>query len=295
MLKRLLLILVLLPLVQYHSLQAQEESLDSLLEKEAGDRTFDVSATFKSTRVISGHSIERMPAGEMDFRVSHRFDRLNKGFYEFFGMDESSSFFSLEMGLTDWVMVGIGRGTVKKFYNTFAKFSLLRQSEGSGAMPLSLSLMTACGMFTTRLKESDPRDKFSARLSYTYQLLLARKFSENLSLQLAPTLIHRNIVGEVNNNDLFALGIAGRYKLTSWVAVCFEYYPLLTENKETGATFYSPLAIGFDIETGSHVFQIHFTNSISMVEQGFIGETTGDWSKGDIRLGFNISRVFTIY
>lgn len=274
---------------------AQEESLDELLEKEAAKRVEPITATFKSTRIISGHSIERMPAGELDFRVSHRFDRMNKGFYEFFGLDESSTLFSLELGLTDWLMVGIGRATVKKYFNSFAKFSFIRQTTGASVMPVSMSFMLGAGVFTTKLSESDPRDPFEARLAYTYQLIVARKFSDEFSLQFAPTLVHRNLVGQSNCNDVIALGVAGRYKLSSWVAVSFEYYPIMSNIRDIGTEYYNPFGIGFDIETGGHVFQLHFTNSISMVEPGFIGETTGDWFKGDIHLGFNISRVFTLF
>ncbi len=290
-----LLTVILLFAVMASAAPGQDESLDELLDKEAAKRIEPITATFKSTRIISGHSIERMPAGELDFRVSHRFDRLNKGFYEFFGLDESSSLISLELGLTDWLMVGIGRATVKKYFNSFAKFSLLRQTTGASVIPVTVSAVIGAGVFTTELDESDPRNPFESRLAYTYQLLIARKFSDNFSLQFAPTLIHRNIVSQSNSNDVFALGVAGRYKTSSWVAVCFEYFPLMSSIKDIGTEYYSPFGIGFDIETGGHVFQLHFTNSISMVEPGFIGETTGNWLKGDIHIGFNISRVFTLF
>lgn len=295
MMERLLKAILLMFFMVASNALAQEESLDDLLEKETAKRIEPITATFKSTRVISGHSTERMPAGELDFRISHRFDRLNKGFYELFGLDESSTLISLEMGITDWFMVGIGRATVKKYFNSFAKFSILRQTTGETVMPVSISFLAGAGVFTTKLDESDPRNPFESRLAYTYQFLIARKFSDNFSLQFAPTLIHRNLVSQMNNNDIFALGIAGRYKLTNWVALCFEYFPLLSNIQDIGVEYYSPFGIGFDIETGGHVFQLHFTNSISMVEQGFIGETTGNWLKGDIHIGFNISRVFSIY
>jgi hypothetical protein len=236
-----------------------------------------------------------MQAGELDLRISHRFDRLNKGFYDFFGLDESSSLISLELGITDWLMIGIGRATVKKYFNSFAKFSILRQSTGGEAIPFSLSFLTGAGVFTTKLDESDIRNPFKSRLGYSYQLLIARKFNDGFSLQFAPTVIHRNLVTSKNNNDIFALGVAGRYKLTSWVAVCFEYFAVLSKVQDIGVEYHNPFSIGFDIETGGHVFQLHFTNAISMVEQGFIAETTGNWLKGDIRIGFNISRVFSLY
>ncbi len=272
-----------------------QDDLDSLLDKEMEKKTQDVSATFKTTRIISGQSIERMREGELDLRVQHRFDRINKGFYEFFGLDESSSYLGLEYGITDWVMAGIGRATVKKYINGFLKFSILRQTTGAVKIPIAVSFFTAMAGYTLKLDESDPRDDTKARLNYTYQLLLARKFTTSFSLQLTPTLIHRNLVPGQNDNDLGALGIGGRYKLSNWVSVNVEYFYVFNPDKAVGISYYNPLAIGFDIETGGHVFQVLLTNSISMIEPGFIGETTGSWNKGDIHLGFNISRVFTLY
>ncbi|MBE0654155.1 MAG: hypothetical protein IH594_10180, partial [Bacteroidales bacterium] len=132
---------------------------------------------------------------------------------------------------------------------------------------------------------------------YTHQILIARKFNQAFSLQLTPTLVHRNLVEtETDPNDLFALGAGGRIKLTSRISFNAEYYYVFSpDEKLLSSPVYNPLSLGFDIETGGHVFQLIFTNSLAMIEKGFISETTGQWGKGDIHFGFNISRVFTIY
>jgi hypothetical protein len=111
-----------------------------------------------------------------------------------------------------------------------------------------------------------------------------------------PTFVHRNLVPtEIDQNDLFAMGVAGRYKLANRLALNAEYYYVVRPvPQRTALKMYNPLSIGFDIETGGHVFQIVLTNSQGMREGGFIGKTTGSWLKGDIHLGFNISRVFTL-
>lgn len=270
-----------------------QSDLDSLLGP-IDDEIKYATATFKSTRVINGHSIERMPSRQLDFRIAHRFGEMNSGAYNLWGMDEANIHFSLEYGLNDWCMVGVGRGSYQKTYDGFTKFSILRQSSGKKTMPISLSWFSSVAVGTYEFPKNDNKKYYnSSRLSYVHQLLIARKFNENFSLQVMPTYVHRNYVAtELDYNDLVSIGIGGRYKLTKRISLNAEYY-YVYRNKYEPINYYNPLAIGFDIETGGHVFQIMFTNSQAMIEKGFIGETTGQWNKAGIRLGFNISRVFS--
>lgn len=272
------------------------QDIDNLLEEATGNTTEYTYATFKSTRIVSGHSIERMPEGQLDFRISHRFGPVNGGAYEFFGLDQASIRVALEYGITDWVMAGIGRGNYEKSFDGFVKFSILRQSKGERNMPVSLSYLSTAAINTVRWEQTDGPG-FWNRISYVHQVLIARKFNDRLSLEINPTFVHRNMVDtELDPNDLWALGMGGRFKLTKRVSFNAEYYYVLPplQNFQSSKT-YHPLSIGFDIETGGHVFQLHLTNSVGMIEKAFIGETTGSWLKGDIRIGFNISRVFTLY
>ena len=273
---------------------AQDDLMD-LIEKDSTADMNYATAIFKSTRIMNGHSIERMPAGQLDFRIMHRFGKLNTGAYEFFGLDQSSAHFGLEYGILNWLMVGIGRGTYEKTYDAFAKFTVFRQSSGAKVTPLSFSIMSSVA--ATSIKWPDPeRDNlFSSRLSYVTQLLIARKINQSLSLQLTPSFVHRNLVAtELDPNDLFAIGAGGRIKLARRISFNAEYYYLVNPKSYLSQKVYDPLSLGFDIETGGHVFQLIFTNSLAMIEKGFIGETTGSWGKGDIHFGFNISRVFTL-
>jgi len=276
--------------------EVNSQDLESLLD-EATEETVDYTrATFKSTRIMNGHSIERMPEGQLDFRISHRFGRINSGAYEFFGLDQANIHLSLEYGIKDWIMVGIGRGTYDKTLDGFAKFSIIRQSTGKINRPVSLSWFS--GIYANGLRWSDPErnNYFVHRLSYVHQLLVARKFNERFSLQLTPSYLHQNLVqSELDPNDFFALGAGTRFKLTKRTSFNIEYYHVFKPNNMYMSTrIYDPLSIGFDIETGGHVFQIIMTNSLAMRENGFIGNTTGSWLKGDIHLGFNISRVFQL-
>jgi hypothetical protein len=272
----------------------QEDLLD-ILNKDSKPEINFATATFKSTRIMNGHSIEKMPPGQLDFRISHRFGRINSGAYEFFGLDQSNVHFGLEYGIFNWMMIGIGRGTYEKTFDGFAKFTLLRQSSGARFMPVSVSLLSSAALKSVKWADPSRTNYFSSRLSYVGQVLIARKISQVFSVQLSPSYVHRNLVAtELDPNDLFSLGAGGRMKLTKRISLNAEYYYLANPKKYMSQKVYDPLSIGFDIETGGHVFQLIFTNSVAMIEKGFIGETTGSWSKGDIHFGFNISRVFTL-
>jgi len=276
------------------SLAAQDD-LMNLINEGTNPEIILTTSTFKSTHIMNGQSIERMAPKQLDFRISHRFGRINSGAYEFFGLDQANIHLSLEYGINKWLMAGIGRGTYEKTFDGFAKFSILRQSSGARVMPVSLSVFTSAALKT--LKWSDPARPFdfSSRLTYVGQVLIARKFSPSFSAQLTPTYMHRNITSSISEPyDIFALGAGGRMKLTKRISVNAEYYINPDPGLYNGQTVYNPLALGFDIETGGHVFQLIFTNSVAMIEKGFIAETTGSWLKGDIHFGFNISRVFNL-
>lgn len=271
------------------------QDIDALLEEATGSETEYVAATFKSTRIISGHSIERMPLGQLDFRISHRFGEVNSGAYDLWGLDQANIHFGLDYGITDWFMIGIGRGTYEKTYDGLVKISALRQSKGARVMPVSLSILSTIAI--NSLKWDGPGElAFWDRASYTTQLLIARKFNERFSFEFNPTYVHRNMVGtEMDPNDVWAAGVGARFKLSKRISLNAEYYFVVPPfNDYRSNKTYNPLSFGIDIDTGGHIFQIHLTNSLAMIEKGFIGETTGQWAKGGIHLGFNISRVFAL-
>jgi hypothetical protein len=284
---------VILLILLCPGLFAQDDLMD-LLDKNAGPETNYATATFKSTRVMNGHSIEHMPPGQLDVRISHRFGTINAGIYEYFGLDQSNVHFGLDYGIFKWLMIGVGRGTYEKTYDGFAKFTILRQSSGAKVMPVSVSWFSSFAITSLRWADTSRTNYFSSRLSYVHQVLIARKISSSFSIQLAPTLVHRNLVAtEFDPNDVYSIGAGGRMKLTKRISLNAEYYYMINPKSYMSKKVYNPLSVGFDIETGGHVFQFIFTNSVAMIEKGFIGETTGRWLKGDIHFGFNISRVFT--
>jgi hypothetical protein len=286
----LAIIFLLIPYVFF-----AQNDLMNLLEQDSTKEINFSTATFKSTRIMNGHSIERMPPGQLDVRISHRFGRLNSGAYNLWGLDQANIHLSLEYGITRWLMLGAGRGTYQKTFDGFAKFSILRQSSGAKEMPISLSAFSSVALNSLKWSDPERTNYFSSRLAYVAQVLAARKFNQSFSLQLTPSYVHRNLVTtELDPNDIWAIGAGGRVKLSKRISFNAEYYYVANPKKYMSEQIYNPLSIGVDIETGGHVFQILLTNSLAMIEKGFIGETTGSWSKGDIHLGFNISRVFTL-
>jgi len=271
--------------------------LMSKLESEASgtnkDSTYYARATFKTTRLINGHTVENVGKGVLDVKISHRFGHLNSGGYNLFGLDDASMRMGLDYGITNNLMVGIGRSTYQKAYDAFFKLKILRQSTGKTNMPITLSYVPTIVLKTFPKPDPEKTTYFSSKLFFSHQLIIARKFSTNTSLQLMPTFVHRNLAPLVSDpNNLLSIGIGGRQKISKRVSINVEYYYQLPGYKQDSTT--NCLSIGFDIETGGHVFQLHFTNSRGMNEPTFITETTGKWGKGDISFGFNISRVFNI-
>lgn len=301
---KIFLIFGILILMLSGNLQGQD--LDVLLNAETKPTVNYTTATFKATRVINGHSIQQMKKNQLDFRISHRFGTLNEGAYGLWGLDHSNIHFSLEYGVTDWLMLGGGRGSLNKIYDGFAKFRILRQSTGAKTMPVSLSYFSSMEITTEHFpttpiqltdSTSTPRINYtSSRFTYVNQIIIARKFNDKFSFQLTPTWVHMNLVPtELNLNDIFAIGAGARYKVTKRMSVNAEYYYKIEPNaKYIEPRTYNSASIGIDLETGGHVFQIMLSNSIGMREGTFIPKTTDNWLDGGIHLGFNISRVFTL-
>jgi hypothetical protein len=289
------LALLLLPQLS----NAQDEDLLSLLGDE--ETTNYATAAFKANRVVNGHSIENTAKGVLDTKFSHRFNPIRQGLYDMFGLDGASIRIGADYGVTDRFMVGFGRSNYEKTIDGFAKYKILRQSSGAKNMPVTLAYLVDAQIRTLKFTEPDRNNKFTDRLTFTHQLLIGRKINSRLSLQLMPTVLHRNLtLSPDDKNDVYIMGVAGRIKLTKRVALNAEYYYVPDGQIEN--PYVNSLSIGFDIETGGHVFQLHFTNSAYMTYKGFLTETQEDWffennngrMLSGIRFGFNISRVFTI-
>lgn len=288
--KKLLLAIFLISATT--SIYSQDDLLDILDDETPENKIEDVvTSTFKGTRILNGHSIENRKDKELEFIISHRFGRLNTGFKDLFGLDESNVRFSLEYGISDNLTFGIGRSSFEKTFDSFLKYSLLKQRKGENSFPVAISLFGSIAAKTQAEEFPFEERTFTENLSYVGQVLIARKFSQSFSFQLTPTYIHRNTVRDVADpHSIFAMGFGSRVKLSKRVSLNGEYYYAFDESVSINAK--NSLAFGVDIETGGHVFQLIFSNARTMIEKGFIAETTGDFFGGDIHFGFNISRTF---
>lgn len=279
-----------LSLISYQGIAQEEDLLALLGEEEITDYTY---ATFKANRIINLHSVENTAKGVLDIKISHRFGFINGGFSELFGLDQASIRIGGDYGVTDRLMVGFGRSSFEKTYDGFLKYKILKQSSGAKTMPVTASFMASTAIKTIPFRDPDRENYFSSRMYYVFQSLIGRKFNESLSLQISPTVVHRNLVRTSSeSNDVYSLGLGGRIKLNKRTSFNAEYIYVFPNQLAPG--YRNSLSLGFDIETGGHVFQLHFTNSTSMIEKGFITETTGNWLARDIHFGFNVSRVFTV-
>jgi hypothetical protein len=273
------------------SVAAQDDLMKELEGQQSSDTDYAFQ-TFKGTRLINGHTVESKPKSTLEFIFAHRFGPVNGGLYEMFGLDQAYVRYGLDYGITDNLSVSVGRNSVDKTSDGYLKYKVMRQSKGVRNLPVTITALGGAAYQFSPKKSAAP-DGFENidRLAYVGQLLIARKFTPSLSLQIMPTLVHRNAVTQtIEKNDQIALGVGGRIKVTKSVAFTTEYYHRLDvpENNPYNNTF----GIGVDIETGGHVFQLVFTNTRGLTERAFITQTEGDFADGDIHFGFNVTRTF---
>ena len=270
---------------------------DLVIESEK-NKTSYIESTFLYTRIINGQSVENLPRKVLDVRISHRFGPLSSGPYNFFGLDYSpfNVRIGFDYGITDNFMIGGGHSGYQKTYDFFAKLKVLRQKSGESIVPITISIVPTIAINSLKpfQLEVKPDSGISIkRLSYVFQVLIARKFSEDFSLQLMPTLIHHdNISFNHARKNILAIGIAGREKISKRMSVTGEYYYQLPDGQAPAS--HNVLSFGINIGTGGHVFQLLFSNSFGLTEKSFIAETKGEWGNGDELFGFNISRVFQL-
>jgi hypothetical protein len=253
-----------------------------------------VEDIFWAPTVITTASVTNLPSGNINFSIQHEFGIATDGGRTLFGLDDPANIrFGLDFGIVDGLSVGFGRSRFDKLWDFRFKANVVRQSKDN-RIPLEVAVKGDVGINTVE----DPDFNFVDRLNYLSAILLARKFSDRVSLQVMPMWSHFNTVfiendgegGTINEqNDHFAVGIAGRFAFNRRFAVLVEYLPVIG-NRTTGTV--NAFSIGMDIETGGHVFQVFLTSSQWTTEQHTIARNTDDFFKGDFRIGFNINRVF---
>lgn len=278
-----------------------QDDLLKLAQEENKTKKEKVSATFKTTKIINAQTNETVHKRTLDFRVGHRFGNIGKytngksAAHTLYGIDASADIrIAFEYGITDALTVGISRCKLNENYEGLAKMRVLQQTTDN-KIPIALTLF-ANAAITAQQDNAKIYDKTTRRLSYTFQAIIARKFSSRISLAVLPTVIHRNYVFDADDeNDFFSLGGAARIRLTKRTCLVADYFYNFSQYRlDRDDTYFNPLGAGFEIETGGHVFTIMFTNSAGLLENEFLPYTTDSWSEGGFKFSFNISRNFKI-
>lgn len=262
-------------------------------------------ATFNSTRIINMQSTEMIRKGGLQFLISHHFSYIwNKGagsenLGQFFGLNSgvAHTYLSFDYTPKTWLNLGVAMAGSSK-YEAWAKFKLLRQQTGVKNIPVSVALFSLGNINTAK----DPDHSFAGnKMAFMNQLLISRKFSDKISLQLMPAWIHFNIVpyGINNSNEVFSLGLAGKYKATSNLNLTLEYSRQLNmyENlitKNGSILSYQPnlLSAGIEVNTGGHLFQFYVGNTISSSNIDQLARNTSSIKDGNFAFGFTINRSF---
>lgn len=248
-----------------------------------------ITSSFKSLKIINLESTKLASKGDFYFIVSHRFDYFKNGFDDFFGLDNANTRLQFLYGISKDISVHVSRSGFQKTYEGAIKYKLINQKKVGS--PFDVVGFNSIAVNSSLSKEVLSKLAFNDRLSYVSQILVSRKFNDFLSLELAPTYLHENYVSyNSQQNDQFLFGVGGRYKFSKRWSLNFDYAAHL--NRSKGSPNHNPLSIGFDLETGGHIFQMHFTNAQAMHESGYLANTVGDWLNGQIAFGFNLVRVF---
>lgn len=281
--KNLFIIFFLLPVLIW----GQDDLLTEIDTDSIGNQ--EANAVFKGLKIVNFESTKLMYKKQFVFMVSHRFGSVENGFDSFFGLDDAVTRLNFIYGLTDGINISASRSSFQKIYETAIKYRILKQKENG--FPFTIVGYHSLLINTALEKDNLPKLEFKHRVGYTAQILISRKVNTNLSLELAPTFFHDNYVAiNDQDNSQYALGLGGRYKLGKRWSLNMDYGWHL--NRASDSPFKNPLSIGVDLETGGHVFQMHFTNAQAMNTNGFLGQATGDWGDGNIYFGFNLTRVF---
>jgi hypothetical protein len=293
--KQLYLVIFLLNIFSLTS-SAQDDMLKQL-EEQSKTAKEPVIATFKSTKVINIQTNETNKKRNLDFRVTHLFGNIGKesggGPHDLYGLDNSNDIrIALTYGITDKLMVGLSRCKRDENIVGEIKYKLLEQTTDN-KMPIAISVYGQSSL-SAKANSEGLYDEFVHRFNHCAQLIIARKFSSKFSFEVVPSYVHRNIVEPYDENDLYSVGAGFRYKFTKSAAIIADYFYTMNRPEATKDNHYDPIGVGFEIETGGHVFTIMFTNASGILENDFIPNTVDTWSKGGFKFAFNISRIFKL-
>ncbi len=261
------------------------------LARKLDTENLPVELTFHAPRHINLLTVEPLDKKSMHFAIMHTFGTLNGGVENLFGLDNGANIqFSFEFALSERFSLAASRSSQDKVYSIFGRYHLLRQTRDN-TMPISVSLAGGGGVNSSNYDFlPEPPPDFMERTSYFGQLMLARKFTPAISLQLTPMVayfVDPRPVYQIQGTDDFymAVGISGKFKVTERSSLTLQYIPNLTSDLRNN------LGVGWDVEAGGHVFQMYFVTSQALNEQYLLAGGNGVPGE-EFRLGFNVNRIF---
>ncbi|QKJ29934.1 hypothetical protein HQ865_09250 [Mucilaginibacter mali] len=267
------------------------DSLMNAMNKDTGSERVTI---FKSSRMVLLQSTEMIKKNNLNFLVIHRFgDFAGKsgGGQTYFGLDAVNDvYLGLEYGISDNFNIDIGRSTIGGLADLELKYAVLHQTTNGGS-PIAITLIGEGGVRPYRTFNS-----FSDRLSYFGQAIFARKFGPAFSMQLAPAYVRNNtpmpaVTGAPSS--FFALAGTARFKISNRAGLIIDYAKNFSDFAKNNSDWSDPLGVGFEIETGGHVFTMNVTNARAVNEINYLSAGQGmAFGRGQYRLGFTISRMF---
>ncbi len=269
---------------------AQDDLMNELNAAKSNQKEI-TSAAFKGLQVANMQSTKLPAKGEFYFLVSHRFGDLTDGANNFFGLDAAYTKLAGIYGVANWLSFGVSRHTYQKTFELAAKFKLANQEEGG--FPFTIVGYNTMDIRSDLKTDLYPDLKFNDRLAYTSQLLVSKKINNSVSVLLNPVLVHKNLYDELTDQkDTYLLGAGARCKISKRLSINLDYAARLNLPKAYNYSYYNPITLGLDIETGGHVFQLVLSNSQTMNDVAYYTTATGINQGKNIFFGFNMYRVF---
>lgn len=253
-----------------------------------------VEETFRTFYLVNGQSVEPLWKKDLLLVISHRFHgTVDQGIETLFGLDQFADMrLGFGYGLTDNLSLGFGRTRTDKTYDFFAKYRVLRQKKQG--MPLTLTLFGSAAAATIPWSaEQKSALEFKHRLSYVGQALLAGKINHFLSVQLMPTVVHRNLTQELEEeNTTYALGAAAWVRVSNSISVVGEYYHRLNAEDLPNQERFNNFGLSIDFTSVRHAFQLQFSNSKNILEQTNLPGVNDKFGEGGVHFGFHVVRRF---
>ena len=262
---------------------SQNNLLDEISSESSYKDEFEMPA-FKAMKVVNNQSTKLAQKGDLYLYVGHRFGTIKGGVESLFGLDYANTKIEILYGLLNQVQVGFSRESFKKTYNLHVKYGIKSQTT---SFPLSITSYNSVNLDTSLDENQYPNLNFNERYVYISQLLISRRFNDNFSFQLAPSIVKYNFLTNQFKNDFnYILNYGSRLKISKRSSFNIDYSHHL--NRLNNSEEKNVLSLGIDMETGGHVFQLLFSNTQASDEAGVLTGAEGNWTKGDVFFGFNI-------